>query len=83
MVQSVVTWEGNNLIKFKPGLIIITNNLTKALNKAKGLGLAVYAKTAGPRTEQGRNIKGPTACSFLSDQMSDINILSTVNVIIN
>ena len=36
---------GNNVItsKFKPGLIIITNNLIKAFNKgkAKGLGLVI------------------------------------------
>ena len=39
----MVPWQGNNVIKFKPGLIIIINNLTKAFNKgkAKGLGLVI------------------------------------------
>ena len=42
---------------------------------------SVFAKTAGPRTEQGRNFKGPTACSLLSDRMSDKN--NSVYVIVN
>ena len=37
---------------------------------------AVFAKTARPRTEQGRNFKGPTACSLSCDRMSDKNIPS-------
>ena len=33
------------------------------------------------RVEQGRNFKGPTACSLLSDRMSDKNILSMLLLI--
>ena len=43
--------------------------------------ITVFAKTAGPRTEQGRNFKGPTACSLLSDRMSDKNIPSMLLLI--
>ena len=36
-------------------------------------------KTARLLTEQGRNSKGPTACSLLSERMSDKNYI--VNVV--
>ena len=39
------------------------------------INITVFAKTAGPWTEQGRNFKVPTVCSLLSDRMSDKNIL--------
>ena len=45
------------------------------------LSVTVFAKTTGPWTEQGRNFRGPTACSLLSDRMSDINILSVLLLI--
>ena len=41
----------------------------------------VFVKTAGQQTEQGRNFKGPTACSLLSDRMSDKNIPSMLLLI--
>ena len=53
-------------------LIIMMNKFT----------YAVFAKTAKPRTEKGRNFKGPTACSLLSDQMSDKNITSVFLLIV-
>ena len=60
----------------------------KKLNQIQGgeedfplLQLSVFAKTAGLRTKQGRNFKGPTACSLLSDRMSDKNIPSMLLLI--